>query len=317
MKMELNFKNIRNVVAFIVIVFTFSLFLWPGVMMAKTVAIGDMEDDMFLEVSLSPSKTVAGAPVLYEVALYSRQEGLSILNSPELPDFSGFEVVNMGGVSDYGMVKVKGKEYYRFVLSRIYLANPNPGKYKFSEGKFIIGVPTQRVVNDPFWGRTRQSYYRPVELHMPAVALKLSELPSPPSGVDFSGGVGEFNVNVWIPEGYIAAGEEAVAIVTVSGYGLLSDARIPSLKEAFSGTVRLKSVSEERQKYLNNGRIFSEIEMECTFIPMPEDGACAIGEVEFCYYSPSDRKYIVAKSKPVEVPLSGVGSSKPPVIIGI
>lgn len=282
-------------------------------------ATGKDVDGTMLRTSLSQKKCVIGEVVLYEVTLLTQSPDIRLLSSPRRFNFGALQAVNAGSDSQFSRVKVKGKEYFSAVIARFYLTATEPGRYQLTASEFVVGLPHERVVRDPFFGQRRQLYYEEVPLEAPALSMKVSELPSPPGGFPNSGAVGEYEVSVWIPDGYITAGEDAVAVVSVSGKGLLSDAVIPELKKAFSGSTRLKSVSENRNNFLKDGALCSEIELECTFVPIPDaDGKCVIGPVEFGFYSPSAGKYVRTSSSPVEVPFSSSkGSSPPPVEMGV
>ncbi|MBD5269954.1 MAG: protein BatD [Bacteroides sp.] len=267
---------------------------------------------IYLESSLSNGKTIAGAPVLYEVSVVAPSPELSLLSVPAKIDWNGLSVSPVAGDSRFRRETVKGKIIYRAVIARYWITADAAGKYRLPEGKYVLGVPQERVVHDPFWGNMRQSYYEQLPLEAPSLSLKVENLPNLPSGFDFSGAVGEYEVNVWIPDGYIGPGQEALAIVNISGKGDLSEARIPSLREAFSGEVRFKSVTEDRSSYIKDGELCSEIELEVTFIPQrTADGSePVIGEISFGYYSPSSGKYLKAVSESVKVPFGSSGQKK-------
>lgn len=290
-----------------------------GVGAKEVVSNGKAKDEIFLQASLSTSAAYVGEMVVYEVAVYSPVESIALLGISSQADFGSLDYRVVDTRSGFSKVKFKGHEMYRAVLSRILLSSSSTGEFTLPALDFVLGLPRERIVRDPFFGNMRSSYYDRLSLTAPSVSFRVSDFPETPSSFDFSGAVDDYEVSVFIPEGYIAAGEEAIAIVNISGEGNLSGADAPALLKAFSGTVRLKSVSEERSHYVKDGKIISEMELEVTFVPHPdEEGLCRIGEVEFGYFSPEKKKFMKSVSSPVDVPLDSFsGKSTPPVSIGV
>ncbi|MBD5204428.1 MAG: protein BatD [Bacteroidales bacterium] len=282
-------------------------------------AEGKSEEGIRLVATLSAGRAVVGADVLYEVAVISPVASISLMKTPYSIAWGGLKATPVSVGGNLERVKIKGKEMYRAVIASYWLSASEAGKYTVPSADYTIGLAKERIVRDPFFGNMRSSYYEPLALSVPELSFKVDALPKIPEYFDFSGAVGEFEVSVWIPDGYIEAGSDAVAVVTVSGAGDLAEADTPSLLDAFSSTARLKSVSEERSRFIRNGRLWSEIELEVTFVPYPDDeGISRILPVVFGYFSPEQGKYLKAVSDPVDVPLSGKsGKSRPPVSIGV
>lgn len=272
---------------------------------------GKASDGIYLSASLSEGKSIVGAPVLYEVSVVAPAPDLTLLSVPQSMDWGGLSVAPAAGDSRFHRVVHKGKEMYEAVIARYWITGKEAGKFSIAASSFTLGIPKERIVRDPFWGSMRQSFYEELPLETPSISLKVDNLPGLPKDFPFSGAVGEYEVSVWIPEGYIAAGQEAIAVVNISGWGSLAEADIPVLTEAFSGSVRLKSVREDRSSYIKDGKLCSEIELEVTFIPNPdENGESVIAPVPFGYFSPSDGKYKIAKSDAVSVPFGSSSRKK-------
>lgn len=271
-------------------------------------ADGKDEEGIFIRTAVSSSKTVVGSMVLYEVAVISPTTDISILESPSHLNWGGLSVKRVAADSEFSIVDIKGKKHYKAVIARYWVTASEPGRFSIPGGEYVIGQVKERIVRDPFWGNMRSSYYEPVNLNAPSLSLKVETLPSVPTGFPFSGAVGDFDVSVWIPEGYISAGQDAIAIVSITGQGDLSEVEIPSVQEAFGAQARFKSLSVEKTNFVKDGKLCSEMELEVTFVPHPDgDGNCTIGGVTFGYYSPTASKFLKTTSDPVDVP---IGSRK-------
>lgn len=193
-----------------------------------------------------------------------------------------------------------GKKYYCFTLETYLISFSKPGNYEFNDRSFEIGVSFPVVLKDPFWGTYRSSETKTYNVKVKNFSVKIKNLPSPPDGTNFSGAIGLFNVETIVPKGNIIVNEEATAYIVVKGYGKFEESAMPEYKSAFSNGLRLKSVSEERNEYLENGRLVSEIRLECSFLPEKE-GELEIGKVSFDYFDTKTGKYTRADSKPVTI----------------
>ncbi len=273
----------------------------------------DSRSEMFVVATITPGSGVTGQELLYEVRLYSETDAIAQVGVGVPPQFGGLTVYDTGGDTSLSRASYKGHEYFSAVIDRYYVDCHTAGKYSITGGTYTVYEPVAKVVNDPFWGPMRQTVYEEYSLEASDVNVKISALPRVPSGFSFSGAIGEFEVTTWLPEGTIKAGEEAVAIVSIAGEGNLSEADIPDLKNAFSGDVRLKSVSEERNRFIKDGRLWEELELECTFLPLPTDGSteCTIGKVTFGFYSTSKKRYIEVSSDPLTINLSERSNHSP------
>ena len=205
---------------------------------------------------------------------------------------------------------VEDQEWLAYPIDSYVVTLEHPGKYKLNGGRYEVELAVPTIIEDPFWGKMQA--YRPERTEVPVEPLnfEVKELPHENEDDNFSGAVGNFGVEVVVPPGDIYVGEEATAIVTVKGPGWINDHILPDYRDAFGNETKLKSMSETREKYLDNGKLISEIQMECTFIPTSLENA-EIGPVSIRYFNPATGKYVTSSSSNVKVKVMSIAEKSP------
>ena len=228
--------------------------------------------------------------------IYERQTPPSLIKG----EYATFQKVSPAG-NAYKEV-VDGKTYYCFPLEASVITMADKGSYTIGGGEYTIGVAYPVVVNDPFWGPRRSTEVKRLNIPVKKKSFKVRDLPNPPDSIDFSGSVGQFTVETVIPRGDIFVNEEATAIVVLRGSGMIADATMPEYRDAFKNGVKLNAVYD-------NGKMISELQLECTFIPTQRDNV-EIGEVLFSYFDPDTGAYSVARSSPVKIEVKSSTSKR-------
>lgn len=208
----------------------------------------------------------------------------------------------------------KGVQLYCFPLETYVVSFAKSGNYEFSERTFEVGISYPVIINDPFWGRVQSSDIKNYSVPVKKFSIKVKDLPRPPAGSHFSGAVGDFSIETVVPKGDIFINEEAVAYIIVKGTGHFESSTLPEYRNAFSDGMKLKSVSENRSEYIENGKLISEIRLECTFIPEREQDL-KIGKVSFDYFNVKTGKYTMIESSPVEVTIKSSISKRDRITI--
>lgn len=213
-------------------------------------------------------------------------------------EFSFFSPVRSAGESY--VVNEKGRKVYCYVVQTAVLSVGKKGKYELECPELQIEVAYPVVTRDPFWGYVQSSETVAYELKGDNTEFKVRELPKLPEKSVYSGAIGEFSIKTEVPPGDIVVNEEATAYVTISGIGWLPDTMLPEYRDAFKKGMKLKSISEERNRYVKDGRLISELRIECTFIPT-ERTDVEIGPITFEYFNPKTGKFVEGASEPTKV----------------
>ncbi len=206
---------------------------------------------------------------------------------------------------------IKGVEYLALPISSFLFSINEDGKYHMMGGEYEIAVNVPVINNDSFFGRLYGVETQSQTIRMTPVDFKIKPLPKVKENTTFSGAVGEFEVKTIVPRGDIIVNEEASVYVVVKGNGILGSDILPEYKEAFGKGNKLKSFSESNDMYFDRGRIMSELELECEFVPT-DINDCEIGVIRFGYFNPRTRRYEVAESEPIRIDVkSSVTKIKP------
>lgn len=200
--------------------------------------------------------------------------------------------------------------WYVYPVDRYVVAFDRKGKYELKDGRYRVDMAIPQIYDDPFWGRMQTMGIESIEVPVDELDINVQSLPDASNGMQFSGAVGQFDVNVVVPPGDIYLNEEAIAIITVRGPGWINNQTLPQYHEAFKQGTKLKSFSEERRQYMDGDEMISEVQLECTFIPTSKDDAI-IGPVKIEYFNPKTRQYVTATSADVKVNVKSIAGKSP------
>lgn len=252
-------------------------------------------------------------PVL--LTLYLRTPELDVRGVKETKacrlDKGNFSYMSGASFDSRGHMEEKdGRRWYVYPVACYAMALDRPGKYKLGGGSYAVDIAIPVIYNDPFWGKIQSVEVERIEVPVKEVEFKVSALPDNRGDSEFSGAVGNFSVDVTVPPGDIYLNEEAIALITVKGEGWLSENVLPEYRGAFGNNVRLKSFSENRRHYVENGHMMSELQLECSIIPSSRENA-VIGPVKIEFFNPASGLYETAESEPVKVTVKSIAGKSP------
>lgn len=266
-----------------------------GLILMPMSQISAKESAMRLDADLSSKVTVEGGKIIYEVILITENPEVGkilLLNEPEI---QGLPAERIRSDRYFDEIDEKGVKHYSIVIDRLLLNPDKKGNFKIKGGKYRIGINKKIVHDDPFWGPMYYSQPEFTDLDAPDATLTVRSLPEKNKPSDFSGSVGDFKIEVEIPSGDIYENEEALAVVRIFGSGFIPEDSYPDLKKAFSGDTELHSFTGDIKNYIDKGKPFTELNIECYFKPK-KSGDISIGEITFNYYDPVSDKYRTIKT---------------------
>lgn len=247
-------------------------------------------------------------PVVLTIYLWTPEievRGVSASKSPVL-DKGEFASIQRADVTSRARVVEKdGRRWYVYPIDSYAITMSQSGKYNFRNGRYMVDISVPTLYDDPFWGRIQTMQTQRIELPVQPLEIEVVPLPDTKGSAEFSGAVGVFDVSVTVPPGDIFLNEDALAIITVKGPGWLNEQVLPEYHSAFGNGTKLKSFSEERRQYLENGRLVSEVQMECTFIPTSRKDA-KIGKVRLSFFNPETGTYQTVESEEVTVDVKSI-----------
>lgn len=271
---------------------------------------GKKYDDIFIKADISKENPFVDEAIVITYNLYSKfpeiqyakRASESELKKGTSSFFSPVEVNSRGR-----RIIMNNEEYFVFPLERYIVSFDSKGTYSYEGGAFDIGLQKTVVYDDPFWGRRRGYKTENVRLEVDEPELKVKNRPSNHNLSITGSSVGNYKITVSLPPGDIILNRPARAIITLKGKGLLDDNILPQYNDAFHGKgIRLKSMSESRNRYFDGNDVVSELILDCEFIPAEKD--VEIGKIYFDFFNSETGKYERVQSEPVRVKVKSIKS---------
>lgn len=255
---------------------------------------GDVEVRIVAEIQ---KNGYTGESFTYTVRLISSSPDISEVRILKAPEFPKDVKMIRGVVRDYNPtpVKEKGKTYYSRTIIRNYFIPDTPGKFTVSEGQYVAFIPHVREIYQGFWGNRNIVEYEEMRLSSNSVSFKATALPASARDKEYSGCVGDFNIEGWFPPGKIYEGKEAYVVFKISGYGSLENLKLPNIYKIFSSGCHLKAIEQDDQQMQRDGRLFSEVTLTCRFMPERDD--FEIDPLCIQFFNPEQKKYYDACSE--------------------
>lgn len=286
---------------------------------ATPLAHGREKRDMpFLETRVDRRNVVEGERLIYEVVLYSPDPNVAGLEMLREPGLAPLPYTQSSPDSQLSEVTVDGRKYFTAVIDRYFLGVNRKGKYTLSGGEYRLGLGHRVKVDDPFWGPMVRNQLETLDLKAPDLTVRAAALPLKNRPEAFSGAVGEFEVSVYLPEVELRAGEDAELVIDIVGYGDLTGASLPDIRKMLPEGLKFKSMTDNRSHYVKDGRLGSEIEIECVVCP-DKEGTYTVDGIKFIYYDVEKGAYSTATAPEIRITVGdGMPSDgAPPVFIDV
>lgn len=245
------------------------------------------KDDFMAQARVSKPQVYAGQEVIYTLSFYRATE---IQSQPNffLPDMKGFWTEHPPDRKRVGsqLVEIAGRRYMAIELVAII--------YPISAGDAVIGKGKVRFQPDFFAS--------PIELESREITLNVLPLPEEGKPEDFSGLVGEFQIDAMLkarPKEVIAeVGRPITLIVTVSGAGNLHEIKEP-LRPELKG---FETYEPEINDDLSRSSKGSRGSRSFTYILVPQrEGKLEIGSFKTSYFDPEKGEYRQIRTEPMGI----------------
>ncbi|MGQ9730418.1 MAG: BatD family protein [Candidatus Zipacnadales bacterium] len=167
--------------------------------------------------------------------------------------------------------------------------------YPTAPGKHTI-TPASVQFTTSFWEPS------PTTLSTNAIEIVVSRLPEASQPENFSGVVGELNVEARVDQSRIKIGEAATLTVEVTGWGNLDTMKAPQIK--LPSGLRQYQSSEQRKftpvPYHNGYRMEGKLLFEYVIVPTTV-GSINVPPVSVAYFDPHDARYQTARSSSISL----------------
>ena len=252
-------------------------------------------NDLFIRVSANKRRVYEQEPVLLTYKVYTQVE-LTQLEG-KMPDLTGFHTqeIPLPQQKSFHLERVNGRPYKVVTWSQYVMFPQVTGELSIPSITFKGTVVRQNRSVDPFEAFFNGgSGYVEVKknIEAPGLTIQVDALPKKP--VNFSGGVGNFNITASLNKLEVKAGEPLSLCVVVSGKGNLKLIRQPEINLP-------RDFDKYDPKVKDNTKLTSsgvEGNKEYTFLVVPRNqGTFTIPSIEFTYYDTSLNSYKTVKTQ--------------------
>ena len=244
------------------------------------------DPNLFVTISLSKNKAYVGEQVLATYTLYNRYAALE-LSKFELPKLNGFwsEEIEIGE-SGWSEQVVNGIGYRVAVLKKQLLFPQRSGKLRVEPMELTC------IVNRSFFNRGSS-----IDLKSSPVDFTSLALP-PNAPADFSGAVGELDLQVQTDRTSVKANEAIEIVVRMSGRTNLKLLDAPKLD--FPGDFEAYDPKVVDKISVNASGMSGSREFQYTVIPR-HDGHFDLGTISFSYFDTRTNTYKSLASDPIVI----------------
>lgn len=271
------------------------------------------EKDIILSMTLSKDNVVKGEPVIATLKLLTRTN-ISGVEDIKFPSFNGFWSQEIEAPNNLEFVReTYNGEIYSAALLRKYMLLPQQtGELSIEPAEMICAVQVRssapsRSIFDDFFDNYQTLKKR---IHTPKLKVTVRPLPSG-APTSFTGGVGNYKLDVKLSRDSLSAHEAASLIVTVSGTGNLNLIEAPKVN--FPPDFEVYDVKRSENISTTASGSSGSKRFEYPFIPR-SSGTFEIEPIEFSYYNVNANKYMTIKSEPQSIGVARGAESAAPVI---
>lgn len=253
--------------------------------------------DLFIMATVSKSNVYEQEAFVLTYKIYTRESNLQ-LNNAKLPDFKGFHSQEIEAPTNSRWIQehYKGRNYLTTVYRQFVLFPQQAGKLDIDPAQFQMSVGKSIQSGDPF-----DAFFNGgsnvIEVKKTIVTPKISVNVSPlPAGkpVDFSGGVGEFNISSSINNKEIKTNDAITIKLVISGTGNLKLISSPEIK--FPNDFEVYDPKVDNQVRLTREGLTGNKVIEYLAIPR-HAGTYKIPAVSFSYFDIRSKSYKTLKTE--------------------
>lgn len=255
---------------------------------------GKEKGDVFLLASISSKDVLPEQPLVYTLKLYHRIPVRNI--SLQLPESENFEIKQAGKHLEYE--SRYNNSSYR-VAELLYILQPlKKGKVEIPSAVMRMEIIKQRsnrpgsMFNDPFFSFGRATPYSVIS---ESFSLNVKDLPENGRPADFSGLVGEYQMEVSLDPVSLKSGESSTLTAVITGQGNVQ--RIPSLKLKEISGCRIYTDEPLFESSVTKDGVHGKKVMKWAIVPEKE-GEYRLPKLSFSYFDTQKNQYAVISKTP-------------------
>lgn len=265
-----------------------------------------ISDNIFIKSIVSKRNLYVGEPVTITYELYTRYD-LNNLSYGSDPDFKGMwkeETYKANRVS-FHRVTYNNKLYNVMKIATFSAFPTQTGQLSVTPMKLTVSVTIQPRSFFDFG--TSKSY----DIKSKTIFFNVKDLPENGKPSSFNGAVGNFKINTDISSNRLKVGDSFTFTIKISGRGNIGQFDAPKLPELNN----FRIMDPEIKDNLNSDKISGNKTAKFLVIAQ-EKGDYEIPSMEFSYFDPKLKKYVVRKTASYPVKVTEGNSTNIPIIGG-
>ena len=249
-------------------------------------AAGTTQRPLFATGEASRHSPYVGEQLVYTYKFYRR---VQLMSRPGFrpPDFSGFIVEDLQPKAYQTAVGGVG---YMVDELRYALFPVSPGSYTIGSATLQVSV-ADVASDDPF-----QMFFgggRTMAINNDPITINVQPLPSEGRPAGFGGAVGSYRMTASVDKAKVPAGQPITLTVEVAGRGLVKSLREP-VWPVLPSARRYETVTSLNVQ--NTGGAIEGSKIFKTIIVPSATGTLRIPPIEYPYFDPAEKRYVVLKS---------------------
>lgn len=256
-------------------------------------------NDLFISVTANKHRVHEQEPVLLTYKVFTQVE-LTQLEG-KMPDLNGFHTqeIPLPQQKQFHIEKVNGKPYRCVTWSQYVMFPQMSGKLEIPSITFK-GIVVQENPNvDPFEAFFNGgSAYVEVkkDIKAPSVTIQVDPLPAKP--INYSGGVGTFDIKASLDKNKVKAGDAVTLRIVISGTGNLKLIKQPEVLLPNDFDKYEPKVTENTK--LTTAGLTGSMTYDILIVPRNK-GEYTIPAMEFIYFDVNTSSYKTLKTEPIQL----------------
>ncbi len=257
----------------------------------ENITVPQTSSKLFVKLLADKTEVYLGEPIYVYARLYSAYR-LS-LDDMEPAKFPGFWVqdLDMPSRIKAEQVIINGRDYLAATVDKKIIFPQQTGNLTISPYKI-----TCSIYDD--WGFP----YGQKQVASNGLTIKVKPLPDQGKPASFSGAVGHFQIDLEVPKGQVSVDEAITIKLIIKGTGNFGLFDVPEPKSPNSfEALDPKTIPQYKASTEGlTGRLIKQ------FVYIPRSGGnFQIPPIEFSYFDPQAKKYVVLRTEPIKISVNG------------
>jgi hypothetical protein len=261
--------------------------------------------NFFLRAEVSKEKCFVGEPIMATFKAYSRLDANSqVVKRPSLSGFSVIEMVDAYN-NQPDIEKFNGKYFYVHLIRKVQLFPLQPGNFALEPAEVESVIQLRKAEEGGGMNRLRDLFrrnrkdallQRQITFQSPVINIHVDPLPDKDQPADFSGAVGNFNIEMKMDDTTVTQNEPSLIKLMISGTGNFPLITDPAVNWPQGFQISDPYVLENVNKYVFP---LAGVKTFQYTLEHRDTGIFTIPSISFSFFDPSSKTYKTIQSLPV------------------